>query len=667
MSLSSFDTSRLTGEVPPQVRACGERLQHLDGWLATVTLIGKVTSPTGAVSLYDSVNTTRERFRSLREKLVSALVEAHAGELEMKLGSLAQVAVDILIRNLFERTADVGFLATDPMLRAFLAGGESAPSEADLAGRLEEYVAKYSVYDNILLLSTQGEVRWALHACPGAQCDAALMADLARNRADYLEVCRPSPLLPALPEAHLFLAPVLADDQPGSRCLGLLCLSFNLQDEMTRLFAQLCDAHQHLALLTPDGHVVASSLAALPAGMPLGDQGRGRIGAITLQGRRYLCRAVEGQPYQGYAGLGWRCMALLEQRDAFARGDAGVTTLMATGGEATTRHRQGVLAEICDEAADVAQRLSLTVLNGRITSAQCRLTELTPVLQQVREIGYQTRQVFDESIASLQNAMTQVTLADAAMRSFSMIDIMDRNLYERANDVRWWALDNRIRHWMQVGGAEAGRHMSRVLEYINRLYTVYTNLLVFDTEGVIRAVSSPESSALVGTRLPEALPLQACLALGTSQAYAVSAFAPTPLYDGQATYLYMARVTSAEDGRVLGGMATVFDAAPELSKIVTDNLPSPASSGAAAFGLLVQPDTTILASSEACWPVGERLDAYLPISLAVMASGQRRTQWLEHGGRSYLVGLTASAGYREYKVTDGYCNDVVALACLPVA
>ena len=667
MLLSSFGTSRSTDDVPPQVKACGEQLQHLDGWLATVTLIGKVSSPDRASSLFDSVNTTRDRFRSLREKLVSALVEAHAGELEMTLGSLAQVAVDILIRNLFERTADVGFLATDPTLRAFLAGGESTPSDMALAERLEEYVAKYSVYDNILLLSPEGDPRWALHACPGAQKDAALMADISRSRAEYLEVCRPSPLLPTRPESHLFLAPLLADDQPGSRPLGLLCLSFDLQDEMARLFAQLCDARHHLALLSPDGHVVASSLAALPAGMALGSQGHERVEAITLQGRRYLCRAVGGHPYQGYAGLGWRCMALQEQKEAFARGDAGVTTLMAIGGEVSARHRQGILAEICDEAADVAQRLSLTVLNGRITSAQCRLAELTPVLQQVREIGYQTRQVFDESIASLQNAMTQVTLADAAMRSISMIDIMDRNLYERANDVRWWALDHRIQHGLEVGGAQANQHITPVLQYINRLYTVYTNLLVFDTEGVIQAVSSPESSALVGTRLPDQLPLQACLALGSSQAYTVSAFAATPLYDGQATYIYMANITSADGGRVLGGMATVFDAEPELRKIVTDNLPTTAEGVASAFGLLVQSDSTIIASSEACWMAGERLDAYLPVSLAGLASGLRRTQWLEHGGQTYLVGLAASAGYREYKVSDGYRNDVIALACLPVA
>jgi len=32
----------------------------------------------------------------------------------------AQVAVDIVIRNLFERTADIGFLATDDDIREFI-------------------------------------------------------------------------------------------------------------------------------------------------------------------------------------------------------------------------------------------------------------------------------------------------------------------------------------------------------------------------------------------------------------------------------------------------------------------------------------------------------------------------------------------------------------------
>ena len=87
----------------------------------------------------------------------------------------AQVAVDIVIRNLFERTADIGFLATDDDIRRYIR--EIDKRKQDEAGRLRckalhdsiverfrEYVAKYSVYCNIILLSPEGRVLAQLDA-----------------------------------------------------------------------------------------------------------------------------------------------------------------------------------------------------------------------------------------------------------------------------------------------------------------------------------------------------------------------------------------------------------------------------------------------------------------------------------------------------------------------
>ncbi|MEB0284817.1 hypothetical protein, partial [Sphingomonas sp. 10B4] len=63
-----------------------------------------------------------------------------------------------------------------------------------------------------------------------------------------------------------------------------------------------------------------------------------------------------------------------------------------------------------------------------------------------------------------------------------MIDIMDRNLYERANDCRWWALTPDIQLLMADAfingemGDDDTQVITRILESINALYTAYSRL-----------------------------------------------------------------------------------------------------------------------------------------------------------------------------------------------
>ncbi len=62
---------------------------------------------------------TRKAFEDLLDEPLMRLMEEtfkkSLDELEFK----AQSAIDILIRNLFERTADIGFLATDDDIRNY--------------------------------------------------------------------------------------------------------------------------------------------------------------------------------------------------------------------------------------------------------------------------------------------------------------------------------------------------------------------------------------------------------------------------------------------------------------------------------------------------------------------------------------------------------------------
>ena len=67
--------------------------------------------------------------------------------------------------------------------------------------------------------------------------------------------------------------------------------------------------------------------------------------------------------------------------------------------------------------------------------------------------------------------------------SLNAIELIDRNLYERTCDVRWWATDSAL-----VGGAAtpataAVSHASERLAVILDAYTVYLDLWLCDLDG----------------------------------------------------------------------------------------------------------------------------------------------------------------------------------------
>jgi hypothetical protein len=123
-------------------------------------MVGKINSENIDSQLLESIIDTQKEFQDLRDLMIKELIGRYLNQTNSEITLRAQTTIDILIRNLFERTADVGFLATDDDLVDFMSN--SAPIAQDqtfIQQRLEEYVAKYSVYDDVLLVSPTGDIK----------------------------------------------------------------------------------------------------------------------------------------------------------------------------------------------------------------------------------------------------------------------------------------------------------------------------------------------------------------------------------------------------------------------------------------------------------------------------------------------------------------------------
>jgi hypothetical protein len=510
------------------------RVQTADRDMRDLGLVWQMIEASAAISCPDEVQSilptltqTRERFDNLQKRLISQLGAENLAELGDDLVSKAQCAIDILVRNLYERTADVGFLATDDVLRDFCAAGgqprRAARSAGGAPGRVPRQVHRVRRHHR----GRYGGCRaGAARPAPALSCsrDPIIAAALAGR--SYVEQYAATDLADgcALLYAHRI--------EVDGRAAGVLILRFRFADEMQRIFADLADERRQMALVLVDDarRVIATSDDGhVPLGTRLTSGPAGEVRLCSFGGRDYLAVTCPTRGYQSYRGPGWRAQAMVSLLTAFRGSQPAIE------GDSAIALDNPELTHLQTEADEINRNLRRVVWNGRLMAGaqggdQARLKA---VLTQVHQAGSRTRERVGEAIEELHRTSLGRARHQAAELARLAADIMDRNLYERANDCRWWALSPVVRRVLAAPADAAGSaELNAVLDYINGLYTVYTRLVAFDAQGVIRGASREDPARpLVGSQI-DACHRDAVARLATSQQYAVSAFEPGALTDG---------------------------------------------------------------------------------------------------------------------------------------
>lgn len=247
----------------PLVQNYEKRLNSLNSWWGKIALIGKINSHNIAATILEDMQVTKNKFGELQEKLSYNLVLESLQKLTLDNTSKAQVAIDILIRNLFERTADVGFLATDDDIRSFLSASDnSSITDEFITLRLKEYVRKYSVYDEILIFDLEGNVKAHLdHNNPVKHSNDPLLEQTINTNEEYVETFRHSDLQANNHNSLVYSCKITATNDPASNTLGVLCLCFRFEDEVQGIFSHLIRPDDIGVLIITDkqGKVIASS------------------------------------------------------------------------------------------------------------------------------------------------------------------------------------------------------------------------------------------------------------------------------------------------------------------------------------------------------------------------------------------------------------------------
>ncbi|VVE72080.1 chemotaxis protein [Pandoraea captiosa] len=157
--------------------------------------------------------------------------------------------------------------------------------------------------------------------------------------------------------------------------------------------------------------------------------------------------------------------------------------------------------------------------------------------------------------------------ADLAL---NMIDVVDRNLYERSCDVRWWATDSAVVTCLTDPHPEAAAHAADRLGVILDSYTVYKDLWVIDAQGVVVANGRRSDYPVMGSNVADAGWFKAALKTRSGADYVASDIQTLAhLRHAQvATYSTAIRENGLADGRVLGALVIFFDWAPQAEAVV---------------------------------------------------------------------------------------------------
>ncbi len=657
--ISSFQIDNYLPFMRDVVR-CEQSLHELNLMWRIIESSAKMNCPVEAKSILPTMAATRDGFNRLEKELVLSLVQEKVATVFNEIGTKAKYVIDILVRNLYERTADVGFLATDRELCSFVAG--LSGSVEDIRLRLRAYRSKYTVYDEIILLDLHGNVLVQINQETPIEGSLDPLIYETLTSESYVETYRYTDLRPNKDKALIYSKRMLHPETGA--VIGILCLCFNFVEEMAGIFESHRDPSMRsvMLLLDQNQHVIETSDARwIPVGAVVPVNHDAKSSLMIYGGREYLVATFKAKGYQGYMGpKGWQGQVMTPVDIAFTgKETSALKSLDAKVARGLLSHAQSFCPPLF-EVMTAASTIRRVVWNGQVMTVgqKGELFKLKTILDQISETGTRSNELFAQSINDLYETVLASRLQDSEFMSHLLVDLLDRNLYERSDDCRWWAVTPELRLALASGRIDAASvsRITEILNYINQLYTVYTRIFVYDKQGLIIASTNAvdELGSVIGSKIDEST-LTEVLSLRNEQQYYVSPFEPSALYKNRPTYIYHAAIMAPDGAEVVGGIGIVFDATPEFNAMLLGGTAE--SQSIKAF--YIDREANIISSTDPSRPVGSLLD--IDPDLLSLGNGKSASRIVVRDGHYCILGCSVSDGYREFKVTDGYKEDVIAV------
>lgn len=471
----------------------------------------------------------------------------------------------------------------------------------------------------------------------------------------------------------IFATAIRANGRETERPIGALGVCFDFQGECqivldeylpkdsTGVIADgwycfLSNHRQFVISSSDDVSVPVGTIAQIPRSHRHLQKGQHAMSSGVFYGAdAFVCSALS-DGYLEYGGLGWSCHIIVPR-------DLPVTLaedqLLVAGISRSELHQSLILPEVHHQTsariAEYKESIQLISLNGIVFASKLgrKGAALAPIFDHITKTGdFATAQM-----ERLLEEMAQTELAQnlAALEMFSKqaIDLVDRNLFERAADVRWWATDHFFHEALMSPESAARSAASERLKVINNSYTMYTDLLLIDDRGRIVANSRPELRNEYRDLSLSPLPwFKETMRSHESSSFFTSDVVHSSLENGQVNSLVYAAGVRQGGARVsesLGVLATLFSWETESVNILKSCLQKDKNGqvipGSVAF--YTNARNCIIATTDSeRFPVGAVMT--FPPAYERLKPGQSMSGSILRCEQRYLIGSTRTKGYREY-------------------
>ena len=186
-------------------------------------------------------------------------------------------------------------------------------------------------------------------------------------------------------------------------------------------------------------------------------------------------------------------------------------------------------------------------------------------------------------------------LCDLALTN---IDLIDRNLYERSCDCRWWATDAAMVNALERPGTQTAAFASERLGVILKAYTVYFDIVLADLDGNVIANGRPQEYRSVGSNHTESPWFKSAQATSSGDDFGFQSVHTSPLVGGKRVLVYSCKVCVGGNAKSkpLGVLGVVFNWDGLAQKIMHDT-PIEAEKKGVTRVCIVDADGSVLADS----------------------------------------------------------------------
>jgi 23S rRNA pseudoU1915 N3-methylase RlmH len=225
------------------------------------------------------------------------------------------------------------------------------------------------------------------------------------------------------------------------------------------------------------------------------------------------------------------------------------------------------------------------------------------------------------------------------------VDLIDRCLYERTCDVRWWATDSSLTNALSTNSAKDISYASDRMGIILDAYTVYYDLVLCDLKGTIVANGRPGRYRSVGTNVASAPWFQQAMQTRSGNEYGFQFAHDSHLVNGEPSLIYSCTVRENGDAGapVLGVLAVIFNWS-NLALPILRNVPLTPEEKAKTERYIVDSSGQILASQDTC----EHLGKLQLAEFSIVTSEEKGYLLRPYQGNPCIIGHALAPGFETY-------------------